>query len=346
VAVKPRLLPDVRFLPSEEGLSVRAPGHEATVLQAPGLYQWFERVCPFLDGEHSVVDLVEKLSPMAAQRVLGLVEFLLREGFARDAQYDVPHTLSHSTRSLHAAVIEFLAREADSPERRFQSYRECSPVVVGSGSLLTATALALLASGVEQVRTYVVHADEWGETATDRESLTACAKPLLHRDLTARLVFEEGEPRELPKDVGVLLYASDRPDRERAARMRNLAARMGVRYGEAILGGDEVVISQVAVPEKAQAQQIPQVPAHVRNTRPRAAATRTAGARATGTGPGADVAKPRPASRYFGGPAAALAANQLCLNLLRHAAGLVNMDAEHAVDPVILDLRTANFAAR
>ena len=137
--MKPRLLPDVRFLPSEAGLSVRAPGHEATVLHAPGLYPWFERVCPFLDGEHSVVDLVEKLSPMAAQRVLGLVEFLLREGFARDAQYDVPHTLSHSTRSLHAAVIEFLAREADSPERRFQSYRECAPVVVGSGRLLTAT---------------------------------------------------------------------------------------------------------------------------------------------------------------------------------------------------------------
>jgi len=323
--VKPRLLPDVRFLPTEAGLSVRAPGHEAAVLHAPGLYPWFERVCPFLDGEHSVVDLVEKLSPMAAQRVLGLVEFLLREGFARDAQYDVPHTLSPSTRSLHAAVIEFLAREADSPERRFQSYRECAPVVVGSGRLLTATSLALLASGVEHVRTHVVAADEWGESATERESLTECAKPLLHRDLTARLEFGEGEPKELPKDVGVLLYASDRPDLERAVRMRNLAAQMGVRYGEAILGEDEVAISQVAVPEKAP----------VRGTRVRADTVSADSAGATaGT------------SRYFGGPAAALAANQLCLNLLRHAAGLVNLDAEHAVDPVILDLRTANFAAR
>ena len=334
--MKPRLLPDVRFLPSEAGVSVRAPGHEATVLHAPGLYPWFERICPFLDGEHSVVDLVEKLSPMAAQRVLGLVEFLLREGFARDAQYDVPHTLNYSTRSLHAAVIEFLAREADSPERRFQSYRECAPVVVGSGRLLTATALALLASGIEHARTHVVRADRSGEAATDRESLTECAKPLLHRDLTARFEYEEGEPRELPKDVGVLLYASDRPDRERAARMRNLAARMGVRYGEAILGGDEVVISQVAVPEKIQAQQ-------ARVGRP--------GARADAASAGApdvdsDANGAHRVSRYFGGPAAALAANQLSLNLLRHAAGLVNMDAEHAVDPVILNLRTANFAVR
>jgi hypothetical protein len=325
VAVKPRLLPDVRFLPSEAGLSVRAPGHEAAVLHAPGLYPWFERVCPFLDGEHSVVDLVEKLSPMAAQRVLGLVEFLLREGFARDAQYDVPHTLSPSTRSLHAAVIEFLAREADSPERRFQSYRECAPVVVGSGRLLTASSLALLASGVEHVRTHVVPADEWGESATDRDSLTECAKPLLHRDLTARLEFDEGEPKELPKDVGVLLYASDRPDGERAVRMRNLAAQMGVRYGEAILGEDEIAISQVAVPEK--------VPV-LGGTQVRADAASAEAVDGIGT------------SRYFGGPAAALAANQLCLNLLRHAAGLVNLDAEHAVDPVILDLRTANFAVR
>ena len=334
--MKPRLLPDVRFLPAEAGVSVRAPGHEATV-EAPGLYPWFERVCPFLDGEHSVVDLVEKLSPMAAQRVLGLVEFLLREGFARDAQYDVPHTLSHSTRSLYAAVIEFLAREADSPERRFQSYRECAPVLVGSGRLLTATALALLASGVENLRMHVVPADERGETATDRETFTECAKPLLHRDLTAKLAFEEGEPKELPKDVGVLLYASDRPDRGRAARMRNLAGRMGVRYGEAILGGDEVEISQVAVPDKIQAQQ-----EQVSGTRAQVDAASAGVGGRTGFGLG----ESRTASHYFGGPAAALAANQLCLNLLRHAAGLVNLDAEHAVDPVILDLRTANFAVR
>ena len=334
--MKPRLLPDVRFLPAEAGLSVRAPGHEATV-HAPGLYPWFERVCPFLDGEHSVVDLVEKLSPMAAQRVLTLVEFLLREGFARDAQYDVPHTLNYATRSLYATVIEFLAREADSPERRFQSYRECAPMVVGSGRLLAATALALLASGVEHVRAHVLSADGCGETATDRDSLTECAKPLLHRDLTARLEFEAGEPRELPQDVGVLLYASDRPDRERAARMRNLAARMGVRYGEAILEADEVEISRVGVPEKFQLQEKTQV----RATLARVGAA-SAGA---GGGPGAvGVEEAGSPSRYFGGPSAALAANQLCLNLLRHAAGLVNMDAEHAVEPVILDLRTANFA--
>lgn len=327
--MKPRLLPDVRFLPSETGLSVRAPGHEAS-LHAPGLYPWFERVCPFLDGEHSVVDLVEKLSPMAAQRVLGLVEFLLREGFARDAQYDVPHTLSPATRSLHAAVIEFLAREADSPERRFQSYRECAPVAVGSGRMLAATALALLASGIEHVRVHVVRADGRGESAMDRDSLVECAKPLLHRDMSARLEFAEGEPRDLPNDAGVLLYASDRPDRERATRMRELAARMGVRYGEAVVsaGEDEIAISQVAVPTT----KAPKAPVRGRSrTRPDAASA---------------APIPSQTSRYFGGPTAALAANQLCLNLLHHAAGLVNLDAEHDADAVILDLRTTNFAVR
>lgn len=311
--MKPRLLPDVRFLPSEAGLSVRGPGHEAA-LHAPGLYPWFERVCPFLDGEHSVVDLVEKLSPMAAQRVLGLVEFLLREGFARDAQYDVPHTLSPATRSLHASVIEYLAREADSPERRFQSYRECAPVAVGSGRMLTATALALLATGVGHVRVHVVAEDGLSESTTDRDSLIECAKPLLHRDTAARLEFIEGEPRALPLDVGVLLYASDRPDQARAARLRNLAARMGVRHGEAIVSADEVVISQVSVPTGIVA----------RATSP-----------ATG----------RPTSRYFGGPTAALAANQLCLSLLQHAAGLTALDGDHESGAVILDLRSTNFAA-
>jgi hypothetical protein len=211
-------------------------------------------------------------------------------------------------------VIEYLAREADSPERRFQSYRECAPVAVGSGRLLTATALALLATGVGHVRVHVVAEEGFGESATDRDSLIECAKPLLHRDTAARLEFIEGEPRALPLDVGVLLYASDRPDQARAARLRNLAARMGVRHGEAIVSADEVVISQVSVPTGIVA----------RTALP-----------ATG----------RPTSRYFGGPTAALAANQLCLSLLQHAAGLTTLDGDDGSDAVILDLRTTNFAA-
>jgi hypothetical protein len=94
---------------------------------------------------------------------------------------------------------------------------------------------------------------------------------------------------------------------------------MGVRHGEAIVSADEVLISQVIVPTV--------VPVTARRrARPDAASA--------------------VASRYFGGPAAALAANQLCLSLLRHAAGLNNLDPEHEPGAVRLDLRTAQLVAR
>ena len=329
--MKPRLLPDIHFLPTDDGLSVRAPGHEAA-LHAPGLYPWFERVSPFLDGEHSVVDLVEKLSPPAAQRVLGLVEFLLREGFARDAEFDLPHTLSPATRSLHAGMIEYLARLADSPERRFQSYRECAPVAVGSGRLLAATALALVASGIAQVRVHLVPPDpgrekdaganagtETGAGAeVDRAALAESLAPLLHRDREVRFDFADGEPRDLPADAGALLYVSDRPDAALAGRLYALADDKGLRYGSALPDGDTVVVDRVALPGRA------------------------GGSR----GEKARVAGYAPAGRYFGGPAAALAANQLSRNLLRHAAGLADLDGEQEPTANVLELPAASFRAR
>lgn len=315
--MKPRLLPDIHFLPTADGLSVRAPGHEAA-LHAPGLYPWFERVSPFLDGEHSVVDLVEKLSPPAAQRVLGLVEFLLREGFARDAEFDLPHTLSPAARSLHAGMIEYLARLADSPERRFQSFRECAPVAVGSGRLLAACALALVASGVAHVRVHVVAPDDAFEVGTDRPALAESLAPLLHRDPEVTLEIVDGEPGGLPADAGALLYVSDRPDPARAGRLYALADDKGLRYGSALPDGDGIVVERVALP----------------------------GAATGADGEAARVARYAPAGRYFGGPAAGLAANQLCRNLLRHAAGLVELDAEQEAAASVLELPAAGFRGR
>lgn len=313
--VKPRLQPDIHFLPTDAGISVRAPGYSAT-LPVPGLYPWFERLRPFLDGTHSVVELVEKLSPAAAQRVLGLVEFLLREGFARDADYDLPHTLSAPTLDLHASMIGYLARLADSPERRFQSYRECAPVVVGSGMLLAATAHALLATGVENVRVHIAPGGV-AASSTDVDALREMAAPLLHRDMSARLSFSHAEPRDLRPDVGALLYVADIPDATQSIRLRGLAARRSLRYGCAGTSGDRVLISPVTIP--------------------------SAGERPATLIP--DPAAGRPVSRYLGGPMAALAANQLCLHLLRHTAGLVDLDdgvsgqdSDRLADPDVLDL--------
>jgi hypothetical protein len=259
--------------------------------------------------------------------VLGLIEFLLREGFARDAEFDLPHTLSPATRDLHAGMIEYLARLADSPERRFQSYRECAPVVVGSGYLLPATALALLASGVGHVRLHEVPGgagDGAAAPGVDRASLAESSAPLLHRDPSARLELSDGAPADMPADAGALLYVADLPDAELADRMRTLATRRGLRYGRAHAEGEFVVVSHVALPGSGGGAVAERGVPHPDELRERI-----------------DAVAP---GRRFGGPAAAVAANQLCRNLLCHAAGLAELEA--APGPVELDLATGSFRAR
>jgi hypothetical protein len=154
------------------------------------------------------------------------------------------------------------------------------------------------------------------EAETDRASLAESLAPLLHRDPDVKLEYAQGEPADLPADAGALLYVSDEPDPTRAGRMYALADAKGLRYGSALPDGDSIVIDEVALPKSAARAQSEQVAGFA------------------------------PAGRYYGGPAAALAANQLCRNLLRHAAGLTDLDAEREPGAMVLELPAASFRSR
>ncbi|MGC5341898.1 hypothetical protein ACPXCE_03235 [Streptomyces sp. DT24] len=333
--MRPRLLPDTHLLPSDRGVVISGPQHTAA-FALPGMHPWLERLRPFLDGHSSLDQLTAGLPPQAARHVRTLVELLTREGFVRDATADLPHGLSPRVRARHAALIDFIAARADSPEHRFERYRDCAPLVVGTGRMASALVLALLASGVAHVRLRLDEAEERPGNATDVARLRECAALLQREGGCFRYEQLSGELSEPPTDAGVVLLGSDVFDPEPADRARALAIRGGVRYGQAVGRGDHIVISSVGDPEGASEPPAP--------CGPPGSGLGHHATGATGAGNPARVREPSP---YLGGPIAALAANQLCLHLLRRVAGLDaadgGADPSPVTDAAVLDLPSGRF---
>ena len=322
--MKPRLLPDTRLIPSERGVVICGPRHTVAV-GAPDLYPWIERLRPFLDGGRSREDLVAGLPPEVARQVDGVVGLLVREGFVRDAEADEAHTLSPAVRERHAAMIDFIEFQSpDSPERRFERYRRSAPVVVGSGRLACAVALALLQTGVEFVRLHTPGPAAGERASAHVDRLVECAATVLHDDPEARFQHSDGDTdRELDSataGAGALLFCADADGADAVAmaeRIEALASRTDAAYGRILVTNDRAYISAVS-----------------------AVSTVGKGTTAKATG-FAERSSPSPEGRispYLAGPTAALAAHQLCLHLLGFAAGL-GKDDEGAE----LDLATARF---
>ncbi|EYT79680.1 hypothetical protein CF54_29880 [Streptomyces sp. Tu 6176] len=329
VAMRPRLLPDTHLLPSDRGVVISGPRHTAA-FALPGMYPWLERLRPFLDGRSSLDQLTAGLAPQAARHVRTLVDLLVREGFARDAARDLPHGLSPEVRARHASLIDFVAARADSPEHRFERYRDCAPVVVGAGRLAGALVLALIASGVAHIR---LHIDEAADDGTAR--LRDCVAQLREEDHSFRYEELDGPLDRLPPDTGVLLLGSDVFTPDSMARAHTLAERAGVRYGQAVGRGDHIVISAVSEPRGASESPPPGDSSDSGGT-----------ARETTASAGGNARTRKPSS-YLGGPVAALAADQLCLHLLYRTAGLDGPDVDGrpspVAEPVALDLRTGRL---
>ncbi|MBC3841175.1 hypothetical protein GXW82_15380 [Streptacidiphilus sp. 4-A2] len=317
--MRPRLLPDTHLLPSDQGIVIRGPRHTAA-FPVPGMYAWLERIRPFLDGSRSIDQLVAELPPAAAQHVRTLVQLLAREGFVRDAEGDLPHGLSPEIRVRHSALIDFIALRADSPEHRFELYRNCAPVVFGSGRMGSAVILALLASGVERVRLVPLDSRERTVIQPDLTRLDECVELLRREGGVFRYEAIPGTDCSLPADAGLAVVASDEFDPEISTRIRAAAARSGLAYAQAVVRGRRVHLSTLRDLDMASyGDPVP--------------------------GPEDGPEGPEHDGRYLGGPVAALAANQLCLQLLHRTAGLGEQGSGGTAAPeeAVLDLATARF---
>jgi len=308
--VKPRLADDVHFVPRPDGVFVLLTNQPDRGFGINGrhAYEWLIRIAPFLTGEHDLDALVGGVDERRRTHVRALIATLHGGGALRDASGDLPHTLSREVRDRYAPVIGFIGRDADSPEHRFQRYRECHPVVVGSGLLVAPLVQALLTTGVARVQV-IRTADQ----PTDLDRMRDCLA-LVGPDAWQRVQVESGEPTDaLAATTGGVLHVSDRPDPDRRDRLAASSAAPGRIFGSATVAGDVALIGPVG-----DAAYLCPGPA-------------TAGCDA-GT-----------VSDLLTGPVPALVANHLCAAFLKQVTGVPNDAAERIVE---LDLETLRARVR
>jgi hypothetical protein len=322
--MRPRLRDDVCFAPAPDGALVVMPSRPDMGFRVPGrgAYDWLRRLTPFLSGDHTIRDLGRSLEQDRMIRMRSLIARLAREGAVRDAAADRPHTLSGEVRRRYARQIAFIGCEIDSPENRFQRFRDSAPIVVGCGRLLLALVHGLCTAGVARVR--VVLADEQPTNLLRLEEvLKATLGPDGDRDLE---IISEDCLRDLSSAATAgVLHVSEEPALSRMAALALACREHRLLFGQATIVGLSGLVGPVA---------------NVGGQAPRMEAAwfeRIWRGVACPGGDRLDV----PAGDYLTGPASALVANHLCAAFLREMTGLPNAVANGFVE---VDLETFQTA--
>lgn len=289
--MKPRLREDVHFMPHSAGVFVLMAGRQNAGFSIVGrdCYACLKRLAPFLNGMHTVDELVASLNERRQIQVRRLVSLLHEASAVRDATGDLPHSLSESVRRAHAHVISFIGNAVGSPEHRFQRYRDSRPTVVGSGVLVTPLVHALLATGVARVRLMVT-----SERPTNLGRMMACLKHALGPEAEAAVEITTREDllaRAAEEGCRSVLHVSDAPVAGRSRMLARFCGRRSVIFGEATVQGERALIRVTAGSEPAGTRE--------------------------------DVAVPEQAfNAYLTGPAAAIVSNHLCAAFLAQVAGI------------------------
>jgi hypothetical protein len=320
--MKPRLRHDVHFVPSPRGAFVVMGARADLGFNVPGrdAHAWLSRIAPFLTGEHTLQELGSSLPADKRARMEALVAVLHQEGAVRDATADLPHGLSDEVRKRYAREIAFIGHGADSPEHRFELYRESNPRVVGAGVLAGALVHALLATGVARVRFVVTP-----ECPTDLARIEECLIGSLGPGSVSRLQVSSGAAAlDLASDPGgAVLAISETPMLQRARSLAEQCGRHGRIFGHATAIGDRGIVGPVGREHGSRdwAGRLWQ-------------RARGAGAQPIADLPGAAV------SEFLAGPTAALVSNHLCAAFLKQAAGIARTSGEEVIEIDLETLRT------
>lgn len=154
--MRPKLKDNVFYAPTEEGIFLRGASG-ALELKGARLYEWFERLLPYLQGKVELEQLLQSLSPERRAVVGSLVQKLASRGLLKDASKEEPHGLSEQEQALYADSIRFIDDLKDAGGRRFEAFRRAKVLVVGRGRALHGAARGLMKAGLQRL---VVVAEE------------------------------------------------------------------------------------------------------------------------------------------------------------------------------------------
>ncbi|WP_157597198.1 hypothetical protein [Streptacidiphilus rugosus] len=321
--IRPRLRGDVYVMRVPEGAYIRS-NLGGSMLKGASTYEWIQRIAPMLDGTRTLGELCAGVPEQNRAALAKLTLLLLGKGYVKNVLEDRPHTLTAELATTYAANIAFVEYFVDSPELRFEHYREAAVVLAGAGPLLQALTNAQLRAGV---RTAPVA--PFAESPFDRERVAEHLTAARARDPQQELTWVETADDRLVAGGDMLLHVADRPMIGRALRLPGVARAAGAAFAQAVAVGDEAWIGPV-IAKDGDATAWESAWRRLRALAPELA--------------GADLRDhPEQApSEFLRGPTVALVANQLCFAAFRHLTGI---DQGQAADRLVrFDLETLETA--
>ncbi|MFI9363534.1 hypothetical protein ACIG5E_21140 [Kitasatospora sp. NPDC053057] len=304
--VRPRLRGDVYVMRVPEGAYIRS-NLGGSILKGASTYEFIQRIAPMLDGTRTLGELCAAVPESSRAAVAKLITLLLAKGYVKNVLDDRPHTLSGELATTYAANISFIEYFTDSPELRFETYRDSSVVLAGSGPLLQALANSQLHAGVR-----TVPLAPFGESPFDRDRVEEHLEASRAQDPEQRIVHLDADTERLDlvtEGATMVLHVADRPMIDRARRFPAAAVAAGAAFAQAVVAGDEAWVGPViGASDDATAWD---------------SAWRRLVA-LTSDLVGADLRDhPEVApSEFLRGPTVALVANQLCFAAFRHLTGI------------------------
>ena len=201
---------DTFYLPDPEGGVYFRNNVSSFRMEGGTIYQWIEKLIPMFNGEQTLGELTEGLTPLYRNRVYEIGEALYKNGFVRDIGQDSPHRLKAIVLEKYASQIEFIENFVDSGAYRFQEYRQAKVLAIGSGPFMVSLVSALIESGLPKFHVMVTNS-----ISTNRLRINELVKNANKDDSEVEVKevpFEKGEDKnfwqEAVQPYDWILYVS------------------------------------------------------------------------------------------------------------------------------------------
>jgi hypothetical protein len=225
-------------------------------LTGPSIFQWVDRLAPYLDGKHTLAELTASM-PDGRRAMTERVIRMLRDRQvvveAAEADDTAP-PLSVAEQHAYRREIGFLGYFSPSAERSFQAYRDSPVVLVGAGRMLAEIMDAALCSGSRQLRVVVT-----GDCPTDEARLAESERRAGRRD-PAQLVTrasadlaDENQLLAVLDGAGMVIQACDGAAVARSLLLDEACGRLGIPFVTVMLVGDEAWFGPFGSPAGQQA---------------------------------------------------------------------------------------------
>lgn len=241
--MRPKLQADVIYIQAADGVYLRK-NKGSLKLKGKSAYRLLESLVPYLTGHYSLEEITQGLDSERKAMVTRLIETLLTNQFAKDAEQDQPHQLSEQELATYASEITFIDSFQTSAASRFENFRKKQLLIIGSGLSLTCLVQAALHCGIKQVNVMMTpECEAISVPYPDTLNLFTKNDPQQTVHLLSLPSYEdESDILQAIQGYDVVLHISDRPMLARARLLNKVCFEQKKTLIQAILVEDQAWI--------------------------------------------------------------------------------------------------------